>query len=159
MSACRFEAQILDAVEHDAWTSALREHLAECDDCIAAATVSPWMNRFANISDREHRLPDASIVYLKAKLLQGRADVLRASRPMDIVQMIAYLVVAGGWAALLTWKWQAIEAWLRSLTPTAIVLKQSTGSAESLSMSFLAFVIVLASMTVMLALHTIMAEE
>ncbi|HEX2833864.1 MAG TPA: hypothetical protein VHW00_12700 [Thermoanaerobaculia bacterium] len=159
MSACRFEAQILEAVERDAWTTALREHLSGCDDCIAAATVSPWMSRFANLGDREHRLPDASIVYLKAKLLQGRVDVLRASRPMDIVQMIAYLVVAGGWAALLTWKWQAIEAWLRSLTPTAIVLKQSSGAAESLSMSFLAFVIVLASMTVMLALHTIMAEE
>jgi hypothetical protein len=159
MSACRFESQVIEAAQRDAWTSALREHLAGCDDCIAAASVAPWMQRFANTNDREHRLPDASIVYLKAKLMQGSADVNRVSRPMDIAQIAGYLVVAGGWAALLTWKWAAIEAWLRSLTPSAIVLRTASSSTESLSVSFLAMVIVLGSMTVMLALHTIMAEE
>lgn len=156
MSACRFEPQVIAAAERDEWTATLREHLTECDDCIAAASISPWMDRFASIGDREHRLPDASIVYLKAKLLQGTLDVRRASRPMDVVQMIAYLVVAGGWAALLTFKWKAIEAWLRAMSPSAIVLQHST---ESLSVSLIAFVVLLASMTVMLALHTIMAEE
>jgi hypothetical protein len=158
MSACRFEAQVIEATTRDQWTAALREHLAGCDDCIAAASIAPWMHRFAAIVDREHRLPDASIVFLKAKLLQGSADLRRASRPMDIVQMISYLVVAGGWASLLTWKWKAVEAWLHGFTPTSILL-QNTTRTESLSMSFFALVLVLASITVMLALHTIMAEE
>jgi hypothetical protein len=158
MSACRFEPQVVEAARREQWTSALREHLTGCDDCIAAASVAPWMHRFTHVADREHRLPDASIIYLKAKLLQTSSDMRRVSRPMDIVQMIAYLVVAGGWATLLTWKWTAVEAWLRGFTPSAIVL-QNTARGESLSMSFFALVIVLASMTVMLALHTIMAEE
>jgi hypothetical protein len=158
MSACRFEPQIIEAVQRDQWTSALREHLTGCDECIAAAAVAPWMSRFAKTGDREHRLPDASIVFLKAKLMQGRADMRRVSRPMDVVQMIAYLVVAGGWAGLLTWKWTAVQTWIRGFTPSAILL-QTTGRGESLSVSFFAFVIVLASITVMLALHTIMAEE
>jgi hypothetical protein len=114
------------------------------------------MERFSKISDREHILPDPSVVWLKAKLLQGTADAGRAARPLDVAQMLAYIVVAGGWAGLLTWRWHAVEAWLRSFTPTAIVTASRGGS---LSMSFFALVFVLASMTVMLALHTILAEE
>jgi hypothetical protein len=98
------------------------------------------------------------VLWLKAKLLQGTVDVSRASRPLDIVQMLAYFVVAGGWAGLLTWRWNAVEAWMRSFTPSGLLTTAAT-RAGSLSMSFFAMVFVLASMTVMLALHTILAEE
>lgn len=155
--ACRFEPQILRAAEEDRWTEALRAHLGECDDCVAAVSVAPWMTQFSRINDREHILPDPSVIWLKAKLLQNAADVNRVSRPMDAVQLIAYIVVAGGWAATLLWKWNDVEAWLRSFTPAGMV--QTVARAESLSMSFFALVAVLASMTVMLALHTILAEE
>jgi hypothetical protein len=154
---CRYEPEVLRAAEEDRWTDALRRHLGECDQCVATAAVAPWMDRFANISDREHLLPDPSVVWLKAQLLQGTADLGRASRPLDLVQMIAYITVAGGWAGLLTWRWPAVEAWMRSFTPTGLVSTAARG--ESLSMSFFAIVFVLASMTVMLGLHTILAEE
>ena len=155
---CRHEPEVRRAAEEDRWTDSLRRHLTECDECIATASVSPWMRSFARISDREHILPDPSVVWLKAKLLQGTVDVGRASRPLDIVQMLAYFVVAGGWAGLLTWRWNAVEAWMRSFTPATLVNTAAT-RAGSLSMSFFAMVFVLASMTVMLALHTILAEE
>jgi hypothetical protein len=155
--SCRFETEVLQAAQEEQYSDALRRHLLECDDCVAAAAVAPWMTRFAKISDREHPLPDPQIVWLKAQLIQGVADAARVARPMTIVQMVSYLVVAGGWAALMTWKWDAVATWLRGFTPTGIV--QNVARGESLSMSFFAFVFVLASMTVMLALHTIMAEE
>ena len=154
---CRFEADVLRAVQEDRWTDALRRHLAECDDCQAAAAVAPWMHRFSRISDREHLLPDPQIVWLKAQLIQGSADVARVSRPLNVVQLVAYLVVAGGWATLLMWKWTAVSAWMRGFTPSGIV--QNVSGGQSLSMSFFALVFVLASITVMLALHTILAEE
>jgi hypothetical protein len=154
---CRFEADVLRAAQEDHWSETLRNHLAGCDQCVAAASVAPWMTRFARISDREHILPDPQIVWLKAQLLQGSADVARVSRPMNVLQMVAYLVVAGGWAALLTWKWEAIQTWMNGLTPTGMVQNIATG--RTLSMSFFALVIVLATMTVTLALHTILAEE
>lgn len=154
MNACRFEADVLRAAREDRWSDNLRGHLAECDECAMTASVAPWMTSFARIGDREHRLPDPSIVWLKAKLMQGTVDAARASRPLTIAQLVSYLVVAGGWATVLTWKWDAIEKWMHGLTPTGIV-----GGTHSLSMSFFAIVFVLASMTVMLALHTIMAEE
>lgn len=154
---CRFEAAVLRAAQDDRWTDALRGHIAECDDCVAAASVAPWMSRFARISDREHILPDPQIVWLKAQLLQTSADVARASRPLNFLQLVAYLVVAGGWAALLTWKWEAVEKWVIGLTPTGMV--QNMANGQSLSMSFFALLIALATMTVTLALHTILAEE
>jgi hypothetical protein len=154
---CRYDADVLRAAREDRWTDTLRNHLLSCDDCIATASVAPWMTRFARISDREHILPDPQVVWLKAQLLQGSADVARIARPLNIAQFIAYLVVAGGWAALLTWKWDAVETWVKGLTPTGMV--QSMASGQSLSMSFFALLVVLATMTVSLALHTILAEE
>ena len=154
---CRFEADVLHAASEDRWNDSLRRHLTECDDCVATVAVAPWMSRFARISDREHILPDPQIVWLKAKLLQGTADVARVSRPLTILQMVAYLVVAGGWAALLTWKWDSVQQWVNGLTPTGMV--QNMAAGQSLSMSFFALLIALATMTVTLALHTILAEE
>ncbi|HUR82954.1 MAG TPA: hypothetical protein VM733_19500 [Thermoanaerobaculia bacterium] len=155
--SCRFEHDVLKAAEQDRWSDALRAHLLACEDCVAAASVAPWMTRFSKISDREHRLPDPQLVYLKAQLLHANADAARVSRPITIVQLVAYLVVAGGWVALLTWKWDAVATWMRGLTPTGLV--QNVAGGHSLSMSFFAVVFVLASTTAMLALHTIMAEE
>src|ERR1700741_1127233 len=154
---CRYERDVLRAAAEDRWTDTLRRHLTECDECVATAAAAPWMSRFARISDREHILPDPSVVWLKAKLLQGTVDAGRVSRPLDMAQVFAYIVVAGGWAGLLTWRWEAVEAWLRSFTPSGLVTTAAS-SAGSLSMSFFAMVFVLASMTVMLALHTILAE-
>ncbi len=157
MTTCAYEANVLRAAKEDRWTDALRSHLAECDDCVAAVAVAPWMNGFARMSDREHILPDPSVVWLKAKLLKGGADMARASRPITIIQLVAYMVVAGGWAAVLTWKWQAVDAWVHSLTPSGLV--SNAARTESLSLSFFAILLVLASTTVMLALHTILAED
>lgn len=151
---CRYERDVLVAAEEDRWTDALRMHAAECPDCAAAASVAPWMDRFAKISDREHILPDPSIVWLKAQLLRGAADVARASRPMNVFQLVAYLVVAGGWAALLTWKWEAVQQWIDEFSPVDAV----TGAA-ALSLPMFAAVLVLGTLTVSLALHTILAEE
>jgi hypothetical protein len=156
MNSCRFEPEVLRAAEEDRWTDSLRRHLTECDECVATASVAPWMDRFANISDREHILPDPSVVWLKAKLLQGTTDAGRAARPLDVVQMIAYVVVAGGWAGLLTWHWPAVERWMRSFSAAGVM---TAATRAELSMSFFALVFVLASMTVVLALHTILAEE
>lgn len=154
---CRFEADVLRAAQGDRWTDALRDHLADCQDCVATASVAPWMSRFARVSDREHILPDPQIVWLKAQLIQNTADIARVSRPLNFLQIVAYLVVAGGWAALLTWKWSAVEQWMKGLTPTGMVENMATG--QSLSLSFFGLLIVLATMTVTLALHTILAEE
>jgi hypothetical protein len=155
--ACRFEPNVLRAVREDRFTDSLRAHVADCDHCAAAMSVEPWLAEFSRIDPREHMLPDPSVLWLKAKLLQNSADVRRVTRPMDAAQLIAYVVVAGGWAAMLTWRWSAVEEWLHGFTPDTLVT--NVARAESLSVSFFAILFVLASMTVMLAMHTILVED
>jgi hypothetical protein len=124
------------------------------------AQIGAWMQQFAAIDDRKHGLPDPGALWVKAKLLQTQAAMDRASRPITRVQIAAYMIVAAGWAALVTWKWSALSAWINSFTPTHIILGAAGAqAATSLSMTFLMAVIALASVTVMLAFHTILAEE
>jgi len=154
---CRREAD----VRKGSWSDELRAHAEACPDCAAAAAVSPWMASFAAMPDREHPLPDPSVVWLKAQLLRDIAIADRATRPMTSIQMGAYLIVAACWAAVLTWKWAAVDHWLQRLSPGRMVLGASADVAASASISFTFVIalIVLCSITIMVALHTILAEE
>jgi hypothetical protein len=160
MTACRFEPDVIRAAASGEWTASLREHLATCADCAAASEVGPWMEEFARIDDREHVLPDPAVLWLKAKLMQSNAAMQRAALPITRVQIAAYLAVAACWAALLTWKWPAIQAWVNSLTPSHVMLASAGAQATaSVSVSLFAGIVVLSSATVFLAMHTILAED
>jgi len=121
--------------------------------------IDIWMKDFAAAAHTPS-LPDPNTLWVKAKLLQSVAAAERAARPITRVQIAAYLVVAGGWSALVMWKWSALAAWVNSFTPAHIILG-ATGAetARTLSLTFVMALIVLASMTVILAFHTILAEE
>jgi hypothetical protein len=154
---CRFEHDVLRAVEEDRWTDALRGHVAECEECAAAMSVAPWIDRFASVETRQRPLPDPAVLWLKAHLLRGNAVNDRAARPMQAFHFVAYFLVASGWAALLTWKWSALQQWLMTFSPSQAMANAAGGA--TLSMTFILGVLVLSSMTIMLALHTILAEE
>lgn len=157
---CPFEPNVIAAAESGTWSEALRAHTRSCEDCAAAAEVGTWMLDFARRDDREHILPDPSVLWLKAKLLGSSAAVERAALPITRSLIAAYLVIAAGWAALLTWKWSALLAWMTALNPGRIAAG-ATGTAGSatLSMTVLVTLVLLASATVMLAFHMILAEE
>ena len=122
--------------------------------------VDVWMKRFAAIDDRTPRLPDPNTLWVKAKLMQSTAAMERASRPLTRFQIAAYLIVAGGWSAMVTWKWSALSAWINSFTPAHIILGAAGAqTANSLSLTVIMALVALGSVTVMLAFHTILAEE
>jgi hypothetical protein len=153
---CRFERDTIAAAESGQWTDALREHARTCADCAAAASVSPWMDRLGRTDERQHKLPDPSVVWLKSQILRGSMGVERASRQITVIQMISYVGVAAAWAAFLSWKWPSIQAWISGWSPQDIA---SHAAAGSVSLGVLASFFVLSSITVMVALHTIIAEE
>jgi hypothetical protein len=155
---CRLEADVVRAAEEGAWTDALRRHAAECADCEAAAAVARWMRDFSRVDEREHILPDPAVLWLKSQILRGTAGMERAAKPMTMVQIAAYLLVAGGWTALLTWRWDALNRWFENLNP-AEALTNSAAGAASLSATFFLCVLVLSSITIVVAMHTILAEE
>ena len=155
--ACRFESEVVRATDESRWTSALREHVLQCEDCAAAAAVAPWLGRLAEFDERQRPLPDAHVVWLKAQLMRSTAAAERAARPLEAIQLLAYVVVAGGWAALLTWRWSALERWIGGFTPSGVVHSAATGS--SLSLTFFVLVFLLSSATIVVGLHTVLAEE
>ena len=60
----------------------------------------------------------------------------------------------------MTWKWSALVAWMNALNPGRLVANSAGPSgATTLSMTVLVTLVLLASATVMLAFHTILAEE
>jgi hypothetical protein len=157
---CPFEPNVIEAVTNDAWTASLRAHAASCEDCTAAAAVAPWMTKFAALDEREHILPDPAVLWLKAKLLKSSAAVERASLPITRLQIAAYLIIAAGWAALLTWKSSALQLWINQFSPSHMMLGAAGVDARaSLSMTALFALIALGSATVGVAMHTILAEE
>ena len=121
--------------------------------------VDAWMRQFASIDDREHVLPDPSVIWLKARVMQSVKDEQRASRPMTIAQITSYTVVAACWAIVLTWKWAAIQAWLDAFRPSHVILGAGAQQAASVSMPFLLTLIILGSATVIVAMQSIFAEE
>ena len=153
MNECRFERDVIAG----RWTDSLRAHVAQCADCEAAMLVSPHMKELASVDMREHRLPDPQVVWLKAQLLRTTFAMERASRPLKVFQAISYAVVAAAWTTVLAWKWAAIQALLHSFSPERFV--QNAGQAASLSMTFFVMVFFLASITIGLALHTMLAED
>ena len=155
---CPFESDVLRAAANDAGPESLRAHVASCEECAAAAAVAPWMESFAKIDERRAPLPDPTAVWLRAKLMQSTAAAQRAALPITRLQMAAYLIIATGWAGLLTLKWQAIQAWLHALNPGGVI-QASAATNASLSLTVLFSVIGLLSATVMLAFHTVLAEE
>ncbi len=160
MNGCPMERDVIRAAANDAWPVALQSHITTCEECAAAAAISGWMHDFAETDLRDRPLPDPSVLWLKAHLLRSSAAVERASRPITNLQIGAYLLLATGWAALLTTKWAAIHSWMHAFTPSAFVSKAAGASmSASVSLSLILTVIVLASLTVMVALHTILAEE
>lgn len=153
MSECRFERDVIAG----RWTESLRAHVTQCADCEAAMLVAPHMKELAAVDMREHPLPDPQVVWLKAQLLRNTLGVERVSRPLKIFQAVSYFVVAAAWTAVLAWKWTAIQALLHSFSPERFV--QNAGQAASLSMTFFAMIFILASVTIGLALHTMLAED
>ena len=153
MSECRFERDVIAG----RWTDSLRAHVAQCADCEATMLVAPHMKELAAIDAREHPLPDPQVVWLKAQFLRRSMAVERASRPLKVFQMISYVAVAAAWTAVLAWKWAAIQALLHSFSPERFV--QNAGQAASLSMTFFAMIFILSSVTIGLALHTMLAED
>jgi hypothetical protein len=160
MNGCPMERDVIRAAANDAWPEALRGHVATCEDCAAAAEVATWMQGFADDDVREHSLPDPSVLWLKAQLLRSSAIVDRAARPITNLQIGAYVALAAGWALLLRFKWNALQAWLHGFTPAALVTKAAGATATaSIPATMIVALIVLASLSVMVALHQILAEE
>ena len=150
---CRHEVHVRRAATEDKWSESLRAHIETCADCRAAAAIAPFMSRLSRVEERRPVLPPASVVWLKAQLMRGTAVAERVTRPLNVMQIAAYLSVAAAWAGMLFWKWPDLQRMVVAFRPE----QMSYGSP--VSMTLVASFVFLGAVTCMVAMHTILAEE
>ena len=149
---CPHEAHVVYAATTDSWTSSVREHVASCPACAAAASVAPFMQRLADSDLPPPALPDPALLWLRSQL-PPPSVALRVGRPVHVVQVVCYLLVTAASMGVLALKWSALQAWVSSFAPVS-------GSGTLVPAMVLSFmVLLLSSLVVTLALHTVLADE
>ena len=120
--------------------------------------ISSVLKRVAAEAPRRRELPDAHHFWITSQLMPNRAVQERVSRPMGVLQVLAYTVVAICWAGLITWKWPQIQNWVQGPDVTGRLLDAASGAA-SVSFSMVFLVGGLLAITRVVIMHSVLAEE
>ena len=115
-AGCPQEASVLRAARSGQWDDALEAHAAACPACGEVAVVTGGLRTLALETDDHTHLPDAYLVWLKAKLTQRQVASQRASKPWDMAealgQVVAAAVLAGWLLAELSSIYQRVVGWM-----------------------------------------------
>jgi|GEM_PF-591106 len=116
-TSCSHEQSIIAAVQTETWTDALRKHLGSCASCQETFQIAGYMHSLAAVEDDSRPLPDAKVIWLKARLAQRRARAAEALRPVETFQRVAWGVSTLALFFGLLAKWTLLEkaiAWLNT---------------------------------------------
>lgn len=130
----------------------LRDHARACVECGEAARVSVLMNSLAAATRRDGEGIDPMVLYLKSQIAASLGGDPRGLQPLHLLQRVAFALVGIGWAMLLTWKWDAITSF-----SFEGALAGAIGGA-ALSPSVIALVFGLGCATILVTVHTALAE-
>jgi hypothetical protein len=112
---CPQEAVLTKAVRTGNLETSLTIHAATCTVCREIIQASSWMQALARGSESNPILPDAGLLWWRARLSEKQAKAEKAQDVLDCVEITsaaAISVVLGGWVA---WNWYAIQrliAWI-----------------------------------------------
>jgi hypothetical protein len=132
------------------------EHLESCEACRDASIAAEFMEQLSGTPLVEHPVPDPALIWLKAQLLRTQAAEQRASERIIWTQSLTYGFVAISWATLLSLKWKAI---LLLFTTLDLAHLLRPGSLAAGSMSLIYILAALVGVTLVVTLHTALAEE
>jgi hypothetical protein len=94
--SCLHESDVLDLVAIGQWPAradeTLRAHVAGCGVCRDLAAVAAAVGGLADQTRLATRVPDASVVWLRARLRARHESARRAARPVLFAQILGALV-------------------------------------------------------------------
>lgn len=110
-TTCEKENRILSAVRSGEWTTELRAHVLECPVCSDLALVDDFLQNEATLTMANASLPDPSLVWSKGRLARTNRALGLVARPVQAVQVFAYLssVIALIW---LTMTYSQARPWM-----------------------------------------------
>ena len=149
-----FEHRITLAVLGGRLDDETRAHLGACRECREFGRVIRFMNL---LSTETAEAPDPHVVWLKAQLLRTRHRTEQVASTLTRIQQWVWALVGVAWAIAVGAKWDVISGWMEDFDLSTVVISSATGSG--LSLSYLLFVGALMSITLMLAIHQMFAEE
>ncbi len=160
--SCEREQEVLEAIKAGYWRAEgddpLSQHVRACAVCADVLMVARFLREESRLAASEASLPDAGILFWKARLLARRAAADKAGQPVAITQSIACgsgLLAALG---LGVWDWPNVQSWLSglaSLWPARDLFGSSWGFQP-----YLSIVVVSSSLALLsLVLYTLSAEE
>ena len=109
-ASCPHEADVLQAAREDEWNESLKDHAEECARCRDLLQVATFMKRLDAAEEKQARLPDPELVWLKAQVLARQAQKDRALKPLILAEGVGQATAALAVGAFLTWKWPLVTA-------------------------------------------------
>ena len=117
---CDHEQEVLEAVQTGRWREQLDDslsmHVAHCPVCAEVVLVAQFLQQEDEFARVEAALPEAGLVWWKARLLARRAAAERAAQPIAIVESVAGASTVLSLVALVIWQWSWIHGWLTELS-------------------------------------------
>jgi len=106
---CPQEAAVTKAVRTGNWEESLTIHAAACAVCLEIIQTASWMQALARSSEAISTLPDASLLWWKARLSEKQAKAEKAQEVSEWVEIASGAAIASGLAAWVAWNWLAIQ--------------------------------------------------
>ncbi|HVT03161.1 MAG TPA: hypothetical protein VHL58_07250 [Thermoanaerobaculia bacterium] len=155
---CSRQTEIVKALRSASPETSELDHLSDCEGCRDAVAADDFMRQLDVEPLVTHRLPDASLLWLKAQLLQNQESGARLTRRLLVVQYLPLGIVAVLWSVLLSWKWKTVYEGLQHFSFERFVSSSALGS-NPLPMSVLLMFAVMLGLTVIVTLQGVFAEE
>jgi hypothetical protein len=104
---CPEEVAVTKAVRSGGLDDLLGAHAAGCEICRGIVAASAYMRGVGEVSSNDAALPDAGLLYWRARLSEDVARVEKASGVLDWVSFapVVVLIGVGGWVV---WHWFVI---------------------------------------------------
>jgi hypothetical protein len=107
---CAQEASVTKAVRTGNWDESLTTHSAKCPVCQEIIQTASWMQALARSPETISTLPDASLLWWKARLAEKQAKAEKAQAISEWVEIASGAAISIGLAAWVAWNWLAIQA-------------------------------------------------
>jgi hypothetical protein len=105
---CEHEPLVAAAIRSGSWPADLEHHVAACECCTETKRVAQFFFEHAATTSAQSHLPAANIVWQKMHALRQQRALIRATRCMTLMRILAalYAVALGVWYLPYLWQKQ-----------------------------------------------------
>ncbi len=114
---CPHESAVWRAARAARWDESLTAHLRECSVCREIVQATGWMQTLAQPDGNTLALPDASLLWRQGRLSQKQAEMERALRPLDAIEILPAATAALVFVSWFLWNLYStggLFAWIQT---------------------------------------------